>query len=175
MTETTAGFTAPSVLRDEHDLSVFACGELVLDDWLRERALDNIRLGASRTYVTCPAGSRIVVGYYALAMGSILATEVPGSMRRNMPRMIPAVVLGRLAVDHRYQRHGLGASLLQDAVLRSIRAAADVSARIMLVHALSSAAEAFYARHGFVRLPVETPTLALDLVRFAALADPASR
>jgi predicted N-acetyltransferase YhbS len=170
VTEPALGFAAPSVLTEEHDLSAFSCGEVVLDDWLRERALDNIRLGASRTYVTCLAGTSTVVGYYALAMGSILATEVPGSMRRNMPRMIPAVVLGRLAVDQHYQRHGLGASLLRDAVLRSVRAAADVSARLMLVHALSPAAEAFYARHGFIRLPVKTPTLALDLVRFAALA-----
>jgi GNAT superfamily N-acetyltransferase len=69
-----------------------------------------------------------------------------------------------------HQGHGLGAVLLRDAVLRGIRAAGDVSARLMLVHALSPAAEAFYLRHGFTRLPGDAPTLALDLVKFATVA-----
>jgi GNAT superfamily N-acetyltransferase len=170
VTEPDGRFTAPVVLDAGHDLSAFSSTEAVLDEWLRERALDNVRLGASRTYVTCLAESRIVAGYYALAMGSILGQEVPGGMRRNMPRVIPAVVLGRLAVDQQHQGTGLGAVLLRDAVMRGIRAAGDVSARLMLVHALSPAAEAFYLRHGFTRLPGDAPTLALDLIKFAAVA-----
>jgi len=164
-------FTAPIVLADDHQLDGFACGEPSLDDWLRTRARDNLLLGASRTYVTCAAGTRRVVGYYALAMGSILAQEVPGAMRRNMPRVIPAVVLGRLAIDQTAQGVGLGGQLLQDAVQRAGKAAQEVSARLVLVHALSSAAAAFYERHGFVRLPVETPTLALDLMKLARVTE----
>jgi GNAT superfamily N-acetyltransferase len=162
-------FTTPAVLDAEHELGAFSSGETVLDDWLRDRALDNIKIGASRTYVTCPVGSRVVAGFYALAMGSILGQDVPGGMRRNMPRVIPAVVLGRLAVDQQHQGHGLGAILLRDAVMRGIRAAGDVSARLMIVHALNSVAEAFYLKHGFTRLPGDAPTLALDLVKFAAV------
>ena len=162
-------FTTPAVLDAEHELGAFSSGETVLDDWLRDRALDNIKLGASRTYVTCLAGSRVVAGFYALAMGSILGQDVSGGMRRNMPRVIPAVVLGRLAVDQQHQGHGLGAILLRDAVMRGIRAAGDVSARLMIVHALNTAAEAFYLKHGFARLPGDAPTLALDLVKFAAV------
>jgi GNAT superfamily N-acetyltransferase len=162
-------FTTPVVLDAEHDPVAFSSGETVLDDWLRDRALENIKLGASRTYVTCLAGSRVVAGFYALAMGSILGQDVPGGMRRNMPRVIPAVVLGRLAVDQQQQGHGLGAILLRDAVMRGIRAAGDVSARLMIVHALNTAAEAFYLKHGFTRLPGDAPTLALDLVKFASV------
>ncbi len=162
-------FTTPVVLDAALDLVAFSSGEPVLDDWLRDRALDNIKLGASRTYVTCLAGSRVVAGFYALAMGSILGQDVSGGMRRNMPRVIPAVVLGRLAVDQQHQSHGLGAILLRDAVMRGIRAAGDVSARLMIVHALNPAAEAFYLKHGFTRLPGGAPTLALDLVKFAAV------
>lgn len=167
MSSAAGRYTAPAALAEDHYLAEFSCGEPTLDDWLRTRALDNLRLGASRTYVSCGAGSRRVVGYYALAMGSILSHEVPGGMRRNMPRMIPAVVLGRLAVDLTAQGTGLGGLLLQDAVTRAAKAAQEVSARLVLVHALSSAAANFYERHGFVRLPLETPTLALDLVKFA--------
>ncbi len=169
MTERTASFSAPIVIDENHDLAAFTSGEPSLDDWLRNRALANLRLGASRAYVVCPAGSKRVLGYYALAMGGVLNQDVAGSMRRNMPPVIPAVILGRLAVDLSARGNGLGAGLLKDAVLRAMRAAADVSARLLLVHALSPAAEAFYRRHGFVRLPVEAPTLALDLVKVAAI------
>jgi len=86
-----------------------------------------------------------------------------------MPRFIPAVALGRLAVDENWQRNGLGAARLKDAVLRSLRAAEEGSARPVVVHAISPAAEAFYPRHGFSRLPVDTPTHALDLVKFARI------
>ncbi|MGO9673440.1 MAG: hypothetical protein ACLPSF_04605, partial [Methylocella sp.] len=58
-----------------------------------------------------------------------------------------------------------------DAVGRSLRASSEVSARLVIVHAISPAAEAFYLHHGFTRLPVETPTLALDLVKFQKLAE----
>lgn len=170
MTDVDRRFTTPVVLDAGHDLSGFSSKEAVLDEWLRDRALDNIKLGTSRTYVTCLAGSRSVVGYYSLAMGSVLGQEVPGGMLRNMPRVIPAVVLGRLAVDQQDRGHWLGAVLLRDAVLRGIRAAGDVSARLMMVHALSPAAEAFYLKHGFTRLPGDAPTLALGLVKFSAIA-----
>ncbi len=137
----------------------------MLDDWLRRRALANIENGASRSYVICLAAQTAVLGYYALAMGQILNQGVPGGMRRNMPAQIPAVLLGRLAVDLSAQGHGLGVSLLQDAVSRSLRAAHEVAARLMLVHAISPAAEAFYRHHGFTRIGGETPALALDLVK----------
>lgn len=119
---------------------------------------------ASKTYVVCRAGTATVVGYYALCMGQIFNRETTGAVRRNMPRHIPAVVLARLAVDRERQGRGLGKGLLQDAIFRSARAAREISARLVIVHALSPAAEAFYSRHGFVRLPVETPTYAFDLL-----------
>lgn len=128
-------------------------------------------MAASRTYVICPPDSLTVIGYYTLCMGQILNQETVGSMRRNMPRQIPAVVLGRLAVDQQWQGKGLGKALFQDAVQRSVRAAKEVSARLLIVHAISQAATEFYLHHGFVRLPLETPTFALDLIKLAHLTD----
>jgi GNAT superfamily N-acetyltransferase len=142
---------------------------VVLDDWLRQRAWNNLLLAASRTYVVCPAGSNRIVGYFALSMGQILSNEVIGSMRRNMPRQIPAVILGRLAIDQSWHGQGFGRALLADAVRRALRASDEVIARLLVVHAISLAAEAFYRHHGFTRLPVETPTLALDLLKFKTI------
>ena len=142
----------------------------MLDDWLRNRAWPNLQVAASRTYVICPAASGRIVGYFALSMGQILAQDVKGSMRRNMPRQIPAVTLGRLAIDRAWQGKGLGGALLADMMRRSLRAGAEVSARLIIVHAISPAAEAFYLHHGFTRLPGEAPTLALDLLKLQKLS-----
>lgn len=162
--------TAPVLLTTSHDCLGFDSGEPALDEWLQKRALNNSQSGASRTYVVCSKDSEKVVGYYALSMGQILGQHVTGSMRLNMPKEIPAVILGRLAIDQTWQRNGLGGSLLRDAVERSLKVSSEVSARLILVHAISPGAEAFYLRHGFTRLPVETRTLALDLVKLTQVS-----
>lgn len=169
MSDALPRFDPPVLLTEAHDGSLFNSGESALDDWLRQRAWNNLQAAASRTYVVCPTGSRQIIGYYALNMGQILAQDVTGSMRRNMPGSIPAIVLGRLAIDQAWQGQGLGRAMLADILRRSLRASAEASARLVIVHAISPAAEAFYLHHGFTRLPVEAPTLALDLVKFQKL------
>ncbi len=170
MTDAAPLFSPPVLLTQAYDTASFDCGEPVLDDWLRNRAWPNLQVAASRTYVICPAASGRIVGYFALSMGQILAQDVKGSMRRNMPRQIPAVTLGRLAIDRAWQGKGLGGALLADMMRRSLRAGAEVSARLIIVHAISPAAEAFYLHHGFTRLPGEAPTLALDLLKLQKLS-----
>jgi GNAT superfamily N-acetyltransferase len=166
VTDPQPDFAPPALLTEAHDSTSFACGESVLDDWLRHRAWDNMQVAASRTYVVCRSGSNRISGYFALSMGQILATDVIGSMRRNIPRHIPAVVLGRLAIDRISQGQGLGRALLAEVLRRSVLASAEVSARLVSVHAISAEAEAFYLHHGFTRLPGENPTLAVDLVKY---------
>ncbi len=164
-------FDPPTLLTQAHDASSFESGEPVLDDWLRRRAWNNLQAGASRSYVVCPKGTPTIIGYFALSMGHIIAQEVTGSMRRNMPGTIPAVMLGRLATRRLWQGQGLGRAMLADVTRRALIASSEVAARLILVHAISPAAEAFYLHHGFVRLPVETPILALDLVKLQRLAE----
>lgn len=153
--------TAPDLLGDAHDLDQFQSGNDTLDDWLRRRARANKISGASRTYVV--AEDRRVVGYYCLASGALDLTDAPGAIRRNMPDPIPMAVLGRLAIDRIWQGKGLGAALLQDAILRTARAAAIIGIRGLLVHAISDAAKAFYERHGFTASPKHPMTLVLSL------------
>jgi len=152
---------APEALRPEHDLSAFDSGVPVLDDWLRRRALRNQKNGASRTYVVISGGR--VVGYYALANGAVAQAEATGRTRRNMPDPIPVMVLGRLAVDARAQRRGLGRALLRDAVLRTMQAAELAGIRAVLIHAISDEAKRFYERCGFQPSPVDPMTLMITL------------
>lgn len=158
--------TRPVPLTDGHDLAPFDCGDSDLNDWLRHRAQPNNRSAASRTYVVCAPGTVRVVGFYAVSMGQIVNQDAAGAMRRNMPHHIPAVVLGRLAVDLNWQRRDIGSALLQDAVGRALRASGEVAARLLVVHAISPEAERFYLRHGFTHLPVDYPAYAIDLVKY---------
>jgi hypothetical protein len=66
--------TAPEPLTASHETGGFACGIPSLDDWLKKQALKNEVSGASRTYAVCENGSRNVVGFYALATGSVAST-----------------------------------------------------------------------------------------------------
>jgi len=154
-------FIPPEKLRDDHDLSLFECGEPALDDCLRRRALQNEESGASRTYVVC---TRLrVVAYYALAVGAVAHAGAPGRVRRNMPDPVPVMIIGRLAVDHEFHGHGLGQGLLRDASLRTLQAADIAGIRAILVHAISSDAQRFYERHGFVRSPIDPMMLMITL------------
>lgn len=91
--------TAPELLTEEHVLQPFDCGNEVLSDWLRCRAMKNQRQNASRTFVICLDGTKRVEGYYSLATGSVCHVDLGRSQRQNMPDPIPIVLLGRQAVD----------------------------------------------------------------------------
>jgi GNAT superfamily N-acetyltransferase len=74
------------------------------------------------------------------------------------------MILGRLAVDLAWQGHGLGRSLLRDAVLRTLQAAEIGGIRAILVHAISEDAKRFYQRYGFRESPVDPMTLMITVV-----------
>lgn len=154
-------WSAPVLLTAAHHVADFDCGESTLDHWLKHRALRNEGRGASRTYVVC--ADQQVVAFYCLATGSINSELAPGRIRRNMPDPIPVMVLGRLAVDLAWQRHGLGKALLHDAILRTLQVAELVGVKALLVHALSDAAVRFYEDHGFHSSPANPRTLFLSL------------
>ena len=146
-------FRAPRPLRSSDATAQFDCGEPSLDDWLRSRALKNEQTGASRAFVSLSADDDAVAGYYCLSASSLLLEDAPGGVRRNMPDPIPVILIGRLAVDLRFAGRGLGASLLQHAVLKGIEASRIIGARAFIVDALDDDAEAFYAKFGFTRMP----------------------
>ena len=158
--------TAPHTLNDSHLLDTFRCTEPELEHWLKQRARKNQQDGASRCFVICDGDT--VAGYYALAAGSVLHTQAPGNIRRNMPDPIPVVVLGRLAIHTDFQGHGLGTDLLKDAVLRSLRLARELGIRAMLCHAINNTAKQFYLHHGFIECPDEPMTTVLNLAKLAS-------
>ena len=153
---------APEPLSPEHQVNSFACGEPVLDEWLKRRALGNQTSGASRTFVVTTS-QKEVMGYYALAAGAVAHQDATRSIRQNMPDPVPVMVLARLAVDARAQGMKLGAAMLQDALQRCVLVSHNTGVRAMLVHALNDRARQFYDYYGFKASPTHSMTLMLRL------------
>lgn len=151
----------PVPLTAEHDLSAFDCGEAVLNDWLRQRALRN-ESRFSRTYVVCE-GNR-VIAYYCISAGAVERTAAPGKVRRNAPDTIPVSVVGRLAVSRSHAGKGLGADILADALRRIAVASQSIGIGAVLVHAKDEAAKRFYMRCAeFMEYPADSRTLFLPI------------
>lgn len=147
---TEAGLRPVELLADRHDLGGFDCGQETLDRWLRNSARTAAAAGTAATYVLC-RGDR-VVGYYALAMGSVAHEGTPARIRRGMPDPVPVVVLARIALDRAEQGGGLGGHLLVDALRRCVRGGAEFGARAVVVDAIDEYAAAFYGHFGFREL-----------------------
>ena len=156
-----AELSAPEPLLATHDIEPFDCGEPVLNDWLKKRALKNENSGASRTFVVCQDNH--VVGYYVLATGSVMHQQAPSKVRRNMPEPIPVMVLGRLAVSQHMQSTGIGRGLLRDAILRTLGVSKQAGIKALLVHALTDAAHKFYTQCGFIESPLDPMVLMITL------------
>lgn len=150
-------------LSGEHDRSAFNSGSQELDRYLRERASQDIRRRLATCFVAIDVETRDVAGFYTLAATSIALGDMPPEIVRKLPRypVIPAALLGRLAVGLNHQGKGLGATLLADALLRTARA--EVGVFIMLVDAKNDAAQRFYERFGFTLLPGEARRLSLPI------------
>jgi GNAT superfamily N-acetyltransferase len=153
---------APQSLDTNHRLEKFDCGNVSLTDWLLRYARQAQASGSAKTFVACD-GSR-VAGYFSLTVGQIDTLEAPERIRRGMGQYpIPLVILARLAVDREYQNRGLGFSLLQDAIRRTIAIAEHAGIRALLTHPIDPNAEAFYRRFGFESTPTHAKQLILLL------------
>ena len=151
-------FRPPEPLGPPHRLDDFRSEEPALDEWLKRHAREAHASGSARVYVTTTvADPDTVVGYFALAAASLAPAEAGKRARKGQPsgRPIPAILLARLARDLRHRGSGLGASLLQDALLRCSQAAETIGARVLLVHAKHEKAKVFYLRYGFEESPTD--------------------
>ena len=145
-----------------HDRISFHCDSEILNRYLQEQASQDIRRRVAACFVALADGHRIA-GYYTLASASLLLTDLPVSIGKKLPRYptVPAVRMGRLAVDQAFKGQGLGGALLADALDRAARS--EIAAFAMIVDAKDQTAAAFYRHHGFIALPDSPLTLFLPL------------
>lgn len=141
-------------LAGNHDRQGFDCGRQELNDWLRQVARQHQDKGLSKTFVAIREDERArICGYYALTLAELESRHLPDVWRKKLPRRIPGVRLGRLAVDRQYQSKGLGELLLIDALMRARRIYTEAGGIGLFVDALDAQAAAYYRRFGFEAAP----------------------
>jgi GNAT superfamily N-acetyltransferase len=141
-------------LAGDHDRQGFDCGRQELNDWLWQVARQHQDKGLSKTFVAVreEAPTRIC-GYYALTLAELDSRHLPEAWRKKLPRRIPGVRLGRLAVDRQYQGKRLGELLLVDALTRAQRIYAEAGGIGLFVDALDGQAAGYYLNFGFDASP----------------------
>jgi len=136
-------------LGDGHDRAAFGCGDEALDRYFKTQATQDVRRRIANCFVIIDAATAYVAAYYTLSAASIPLLDLPPDETKRLPRYptLPAVLIGRLAVDQRFQRRGLGELMLMNAVHRTLQDAAAAFA--LLVDVKNDQAAAFYRRYGF--------------------------
>lgn len=135
-------------LTPRHKLSVFDCGVPELNRYLTTFAIQSQSSNAAQTYV-CVTGTDIV-GFYSLSASNVAFGESPERLRKGLARHpLPVMLLARLAIDKRWQGHGIGVSLLKNASLRAIEASTIAGVCALVVQAKDEKARSFYQHFGF--------------------------
>ena len=141
-------------LTGSHNRQDFDCGRIELNNWLRQVARQHQDKGLSKTFVAVQEDAlERVCGFYALTLAEIDSTQLPAVWRKKLPRRIPGVRLGRLAVDVAFQGKKLGELLLINALTRAQRIYDDAGGIGLFVDALDEQAAGFYRRFGFASAP----------------------
>ena len=125
-----------------------------------------------QTYVAVEYGRRKVVGYYTLAASGIELDHLPEDVTKRLPKHpVPAVLLGRLAVDVAVRGQGLGFELLLHALKTAVGVADLIGVHAVLVHAIDDEAGRFYAKYGFRPFLDQPLHLFLPITRAKATLD----
>ena len=139
-----------------------------LDRYIREQASQDIRRRVSACFMALNS-HRQLLAYYTLASASVLLDQLPSAIQKKLPRYaaVPAVRMGRLAVDKSHRQKGLGCTLLSDALTRACRS--EITAFALIVDAKDHEAIQFYRHHGFMSLSHQGQSLFLPLASVSGL------
>jgi ribosomal protein S18 acetylase RimI-like enzyme len=145
-----------------HDRKSFSSGVEPLDRYLRELANQDIKRRVSNCFVALDDFG-VIAGYYTFAATSLPLTELSAEETQRLPRypLLPAGLIGRLAIDRRFQGRGLGGALIMDAATRAARG--DTAIFALIVDAKDDKAIAFYEHHQFRRFATRPDSLFLPL------------
>jgi len=144
------------ILSSAHNKKEFSCGKAMLNNYLHKQANQDMKRKLSACFVLEDEKTRLLKGYYTLANNSIPQSWIPTEFQKKLPKSytsIPTTLLGRLAIDSRFQGQGLGKYLLIDALKRSFEMSKIIGSFAVVVDPLDKDAERFYSQYGFVVLP----------------------
>jgi GNAT superfamily N-acetyltransferase len=156
------------VLGAQHSRLGFESGVEALDRYLRTQAGQDARKKMAAPFVLVLRDGSIA-GYYTLSSTAVRPVDLPETVIRKLPRypLIPATLLGRLAIDRRHRGKGYGRFLLADALHRSVRG--EIASFAVIVDAKDESARHFYMRESFLPFPDQTMKLFRPMVDIAKL------
>jgi GNAT superfamily N-acetyltransferase len=132
----------PVPLEQNHNRREFDCGEEALNDYIRRYARQSQDNDAARVFVVLDDNK--VVGFYTISSLAVSSGEVPRDLAKGMPSQIPAVLIGRFAVDKAYQSIGIGRALLRDAFHRIANVSEDIGIKAVIVDAKTPEVRRWY-------------------------------
>lgn len=159
-------------LEKRHDRGAFSCGKAPLDRYLKNQAGQDARRHVAAPFVMVDGGDgRAVLGYYTLSAFAIDLGDLPEATAKRLPRypVVPATLLGCLAVHRDCRGRGLGEALLMDALYRALTQSSRIAAAAVVVDALDEAAWRFYAHFDFLPFPDRRDRLFLPMTIVARL------
>ncbi len=143
-----------------HDRTAFDSGEAALDEWLRRYAGQNRRRDTAATWIIADV-DEVVVAYATVAMTSIDRSAAPLSMARQAPDPVPALLIGRLAVDRHHSGLGIGTALVAHVLATTVELNAKAACRALVVSALHAEARGWWEHLGFQRFDEQSLDLYL--------------
>jgi len=139
-----------------HRRDSFDSGEPALDEWLRRFAGQNRRGNTAAPWVVATTDD-VVFAYVSLAMTGIDRSAAPSAIARNAPNPVPALLIGRLAVDRHHGGLGLGTALVAHVLATAVELNAKAALRAVVVTALHERSRAWWERFGFVPFDTNDP------------------
>lgn len=145
-----------------HNRKAFTCGNEVMDAWVHRYAAQSHVAGTARMFASTPVGTpEAIAGFYTLSTGSVSRQAATALAAKSAPDPVPALLIGRMAVDLKHRGQGLGSGLLRDAMQRTLAVARNAGVKVLLVHVKDEAARDFYLHHEFDSSPIDDMTLML--------------
>jgi predicted GNAT family N-acyltransferase len=135
----------------KHSRSNFCCGQDSLDHYIRNQASQDLKRRVSAVFVLIDEPESAVLAYYTLSSYTVDISVLNESFAKRLPRypVLPATLLGRLAVDDTQKGKRFGELLLVDALRKSLDAAMQVASLAVIAEALGDSALSFYIKYGF--------------------------
>jgi GNAT superfamily N-acetyltransferase len=152
-------------LSKQHDRPAFSCGIEPLDNYFRTQARQDTHKKVAATFVLVDSQTSDVAGFYTLSATTVPLPELPETIAKKLPRypLIPAFLIGRMAVDKRHQGKKLGEFLLLDALKRCYDQTKQIGAAAVVVDAKNEGALGFYLKMGFIQFKDDPMRLFLPM------------
>lgn len=135
----------------KHVRSDFSCGKDSLNNYIIKQASQDLKKQITTVFILIDEPEFNVLAYYTLSSYTVDITVLSQDFAKRLPRypLLPATLLGRLAVDSKYKGKRYGELMLMNALKKSLDASTTIGSLAVIVKALDEEAVNFYRKYNF--------------------------